>query len=147
MAPPTLVDAAARALPSYLRTVWREVPDPGLLEAEAAEYVPLRGLAGRVGVKQANLAARRMHGSWLRLDCLNNPEFWLELNVDTLECRGRVPDALYNRNDRGEGPRRGTFVARRFEVTQVAGAGEGALGQTIRVDHTAAPAFWLELAD
>lgn len=160
MTVPKLADMAAGALPRHLRRVYRESNGDAELVAEEAEaYVPLR-LAGRVGTARADLAARLTATEGvLRVDCANNPEFWLEINVNTLEVRGRVPDRLHDWHPSNAGhgavdatawiegldaaterftpqhrqPLRG-FVARRLTA------------DTIRVDHTGAQPFWLEIA-
>lgn len=61
----------------------------------------------------------------VRLDCPNNPAFWLEVDVDKMEARGRI--ATSNASQGG------------FEVALM---GSGALSVT----HPACPGFVIELA-
>lgn len=156
-----LTDLAARALPPYLREAWEMTRDAEYVAEEAESFVNVTRLVGRVGpTPSSKLVARRMGDDWLRIDCGNNLEFWMEINVDTLEVRGRAPSSMHigYRDPTGSGeslwrgfdPRkpehawgllRGQFVAQRYTTTKpIAGL------DTIRVTHTSCPAFFVELA-
>lgn len=140
-----LTDIAAQALPDYLRQVWEMCRDAELVAEEAESFVQLARLEGCVGPEKSRLAVRRVGGDWLRIDCGNNHEFWMEIDVNTLKTRGRAPSSMHT-GTRG-GLLLGTFQVRRFTVAQAvpAIAAPPVGSDTIRVTHSSCPTFFVEL--
>lgn len=118
---PTLRTLAARALPEPLRTIHERLGDVHLTSLAAETFADVHAV-GRVGRRPSCLTTRALPGGGIRVDCLNHPEFWLELyeTAGTYAARGRCEGAA------------GQFVA----TTR---------GNGIRVDHSAELWFWLEL--
>ena len=58
------------------------------MELEEIES-PVR-VDGDVGTEEAALTSRPMGHRVIRVDCVNNLAFWVELNLDTLEVRGHM---------------------------------------------------------
>ena len=120
---------AARALPEPLRTVYRHTGDVSVTSLAAETYANVVA-KGRVGRHPACLAVLPFDGGF-RVDCMNNPEFWLELR----EIEDIDADIEYTARGRCDGGRAaaGRFVVRR----------DG--GNRIRVDHSTEPWFWVEI--
>ena len=92
-------------------------------------------LAGRVGMQPAKLACMQTP-TGIRVDCQNNLEFWLELNMLTGTAKGRVPTELYMLSSREAfeaGGSRKPFVVRPH-------------GAVTRVEHPACAEFWLDIS-
>lgn len=75
---------------------------------------------GRIGINKASLKVWQ-NGSKLRIDCDNNPEFWLVFDTVTLETQGRSMSSV-----------KPSFVASKT-----------AYGY--RIDDSNNPAFWLAI--
>ena len=107
----------------------RRLPLPA---AAPTQMIFSEGMRGCVGANPSTPCMRHMGRGLLRLDCPNNPEFWLEWDTRGGEVRGRVPTALYTRQEMHT---RGFLQP--FLVTH-----EGA---TTRITHGGCSAFWLEM--
>lgn len=80
---------------------------------------------GRVGPRVASLVARDVAPDLVRVECVNNPSFWMMVDLDTRAAHGCVRGCH----------RPGTA---QFAVRPTARGG-------LRIDHELAPWFWLEL--
>lgn len=109
--------------------------EPGF-RPEDNEYFVAAQLAGRVGLQPPRLGAQDWGSGTLRVDCVNNPEFWLEYTADTGMVRGRVPTELYERQEAEAGGFRKPFVLKIIER-------DGR--KTARITHAGCAAFWLEI--
>lgn len=126
VAPEDVTPANLANLPDYLQWV---AANHGIDMARAEACVAVRTtlLDGVVGENPARLGARTgVYGNdgVIRVDCANNPEFWMEYDVGSGVVRGRV---------QGAAGRDGSF--------HVARAHDGVLQFT----HTAAPAFFVHM--
>jgi len=63
----------------------------GLEGVEGVEEIetPVR-VDGNVGTEPAALTSRPVSLRVIRVDCVNNLAFWVELNMDTLDVRGHM---------------------------------------------------------
>lgn len=91
--PPSLVECAIGALHPRLQRAYALTKNVGAVLAEAEELLNL-DIRGRVGVEPSMLTAVSCGRHAIRIDCDNNGEFWMELNLRTLDVRGRVPDII-----------------------------------------------------
>ena len=53
---------------------------------------PLTWAQGRVGRRPASLFVARRHAWGVSLRCRHNPEFWLDVGLETLTARGHASD-------------------------------------------------------
>lgn len=79
---------------------------------------------GRVGPRVASLVARHVAPDLVRVECVNNPGFWMVVDLDTRLAHGCVRGC--------HRPGTAQFAVR--------GTPRG-----LRVDHELTPWFWLEL--
>ena len=86
----------------------------GLEEIES----PVRVL-GNVGTEHAALTSRPVGHRVVRVDCVNNLAFWVELDLDTLEVHGHMGSSSLRARHRTDG--------------------------CIRVYNPSFPAYWLEI--
>lgn len=84
----SLKDIAGAKLPEPLQTVYRCTNDPVDVALAAERFADVR-VAGRVGPKPFRGGAQLQSEDVLRVDCFNNPEFWLEVNLGTMDIRGQ----------------------------------------------------------
>ena len=95
--------------------------------AGSAPAVPPRlawAAKGRVGPRVASLVARNVAPDLVRVECVNNPSFWMVVDLDTRLAHGCVRGC--------HRPGTAQFAVR-------------ATPRGVRVDHELTPWFWLEL--
>lgn len=115
-------------LPRYLQHAVHGF-DLHVARAEAYQVVRTTLLEGNVGPQPSCLGALLQGDSVVRIDCFNNPEFWMEYDVSTGMVQGRVPVQLLITPSGGSLP------------IQLGRTSSGAL----RFTHPCAPAFFVEL--
>lgn len=136
----TLQSAAGAALPGALAHIWRRFGDAELVTTMAGELVKTKRLAGNVGPEPPCLgvtAPTSQHT--LRVDCFNNPEFWLEIDLRTNTARGRVPCSMLFAFKEAHGVSPGAYG--KFEVHRV----DTESGTLINITHAICRSFWLSL--
>lgn len=82
------------------------------------------GCRGRVGPKVSSLIARHLAPETVRVECVNNPSFWLVVDLDTRTAHGCVKGCRL--------PGTSQFAVRATE-------------RGMRIDHPLTPWFWLEM--
>ena len=122
---PSLLAIAGKALPEPLRSVWSWTGIPETVLTCAEEFVPAH-VTGRITTThhRPDVGVRLYGDHVLRCDCLNNPEFWLEIDMEAETAIGRVGGACTPG---------GNFHVQRMSDT------------TFRVDHSENMWFWIEI--
>lgn len=119
-------DVPFAGLPPGLRAVLQRERDACRSRFPRAE--------GVVGPKPATLGVRQGPRGVLRVDCWDNPPFWLEVCPATLAVCGR-PAFTPQRQPGGDGGNGGSLVA---------SSADG--GRAIRITHTSCPDFIVTIA-
>lgn len=82
---------------------------------------------GRVGIHSSALKVSYPMPDTIRVTCENNPEFWIEIDLSSVQAVGSLPPAMEQFPDDDDG----------FCVRMADGK--------VRVDAESCPPFWLEI--
>ena len=81
----SLVNRSVSALPPILKAIHLDSDDKVMDVVVSATQYSNVFTSGRIGSKPSSLTVQHRDGNILRVDCLNNPESWFEINLTHLK--------------------------------------------------------------